>query len=76
MGVYLALHRRELRVSAQAGCALCLIRGCLALFRLDQPNDRTLNFLVVGFLALYYCAGEAAAFPFGGGPFVKMTPTG
>jgi hypothetical protein len=60
-GRFLALHRRELKVLAQIGCALCVVRGGLALFRLDRPNDKTYVFLVLGFFALYYCARAAAS---------------
>jgi amino acid transporter len=59
-GHFLARHGRELKVLAQVGCVLCVIRGGAALFRLDRPNDRTLVALIFGFVALYYCAGAAA----------------
>jgi hypothetical protein len=36
------------------------VRLAAALFKLDGPNDRTFAFLLVGFFALYYCAGAAA----------------
>lgn len=72
-GIYLAGHRREFKVLAHTGCALCLIRGGLALFGRVHANDRTFIFLIVGFLFLYYCAGEAAAVPFGT-PSVKNDP--
>jgi hypothetical protein len=60
LGQFLARHRRELKVLAQTGCVLCLVRMATALFKLDRPNDRTYIFLVVGFFALYYCARAAA----------------
>lgn len=59
--LFLARHRRELKVLAQVGSGLCVIRGGLALLRWNVGDDRVLFFpLLIGFLALQYCAGKAA----------------
>jgi hypothetical protein len=57
---FLVRHRRELKMIAQIGFMLSLIRLVAACFGSDWPAPQTTWFLLIGGFALDYCGSKAA----------------
>ena len=57
---FLVSHRRDLKVLAQIGFVLSLIRLVAACFGSDWPARQTTWFLLMGAFALQYCGSKAA----------------
>jgi hypothetical protein len=58
---FLVNHRRELKVLAQTGFALSLVRLIAAIFITDWPRRSTIWFLLLfGGFALFYCGKKAS----------------
>ena len=57
---FLVNHRRDLKVLAQVGFVLSLIRLLEASFGSDWPTRYATSFLLIGAFVLYYCGGKAA----------------
>ena len=57
---FLVNHRRELKVLAQVGFMVSLIRLIAACFGSDWPARQTTGFLLIGAVALNYCGGKAS----------------
>ena len=57
---FLVRHRRDLKMIAQIGFMLCLIRLVAACFGSDWPARQTTWFLLIGGFTLYNCGSKAA----------------
>ena len=57
---FLVRHRRDLKVIAQVGFMLSLLRLVMACFGSDWPTRQATGFLLSGAFGLLYCSGKAA----------------